>query len=143
MSGRALGPAADGAPTMVIGILQFDVLVRGAESLKDKRRVVCSLKDRLHREHLVSIAEVGMQDVATVARLGLALVGSDGRHVGQTLDRITAKLRSMTDAELGDVTRELIEGRGPEACAPGGADEALDSEMLDRARALGQEGGGW
>ena len=44
---------------MVVGILQFELLVPGATSLKDKRRVVKSVKDRLHREHLVSVAEVG------------------------------------------------------------------------------------
>lgn len=127
---------------MVIGILQFDVLLRGAESLKDKRRVVSSLKDRLHREHLVSIAEVGMQDVHGVARLGLALVGTDGRHVGQTLDRITSKLRGMTDAELGEVTREVIEGSGPEAPTPAPNDDGVGAEMLARARDVGREVGG-
>ncbi len=93
---------------MVIGILQFELLIRGAESLKDKRRVVSSVKDRLHREHLVSIAEVGLQDHMSVARLALALVGSDGKHVGQTLDRITAKLRALHDAELSGVSREVL-----------------------------------
>jgi uncharacterized protein YlxP (DUF503 family) len=93
---------------MVIGILQFELLIRGAESLKDKRRVVSSLKDKLHREHLVSIAEVALQDNMTVARLALALVGSDGKHVGQTLDRITTKLRALHDAELGSITREVL-----------------------------------
>ncbi len=127
---------------MVIGILQFDVLLRGAESLKDKRRVVSSIKDRLHREHLVSIAEVGMQDVHALARLGLALVGTDGRHVGQTLDRITSKLRSMTEAELGEVTREIIEGSGPEASAPAVDDAGVNAEMLARAREISREVGG-
>ena len=118
---------------MVIGILQFDLLIHGAQSLKDKRRVVLSLKDRLHREHLVSVAEVDKQDMLNVARLGLALVGSDGRYVGQTLDRIIAKLRAMTDAELGDVERQVLRGDqlagedGPEA-----GDGGLAAEMLRR-----------
>src|SRR4051812_31477351 len=93
---------------MVLGILQFELLIHGAESLKDKRRVVSSVKDKLHREHQVSVAEVGLQDVLSAARLGLALVGSDGKHVGQILDQITAKLRKLTDAELGEVSREVL-----------------------------------
>jgi len=93
---------------MVIGILQFELLIHGAESLKDKRRVLQSVKDRLHREHLVSVAEVALQERMGVGRLALALVGSDGKHVGQTLDRITAKLRALGDAELGDVSREVL-----------------------------------
>ena len=49
---------------------------------------VRSLKDRLHREHMVSIAEVGLQDTLNVARLGLALVGVGGAVAGVGLWRI-------------------------------------------------------
>lgn len=93
---------------MVVAVLQFEVLVRGSESLKDKRRVVKSLKDRLHREHLVSIAEVAQHDMLNSAVLGLALVGSDGKHVGEQLDGICAKLRQMHDAEVASISREVL-----------------------------------
>lgn len=120
---------------MVIGILQFDVFIDGARSLKDKRRVVVSLKDRLHREHLCSIAEVGDPDRLNHARLGLALVGRDGGHVGKTLDRICAKLRALTDAEVGDIDRQVI---GAEGVVELGDDDAsatdgLRDELLARA----------
>jgi uncharacterized protein YlxP (DUF503 family) len=124
---------------MVVGILQFELLIHGAESIKDKRRVVSSVKDRLHREHQVSVAEVGLQDTMSAARLALALVGSDGRHVGQTLDRITAKLRGLHGAELGDLSREVLhDPRGEDARdqppqGPGaGADGELAAELLER-----------
>lgn len=126
---------------MVIGILQFELLIHGAESLKDKRRVVKSIKDRLHREHQVSVAEVGLLDSPRVARLALALVSGDGRHAGQTLDRITSWLRSRPDAELGDCVREVLHdpsGVEVDGDAAPGADEALISvsrEMLARAGA--------
>ncbi len=94
---------------MILGILQFDLHIHDAQSLKDKRKVVLSVKDRLHREHMVAVAEVAHQDMLNLARLGLAMVGSDGKHVGQTLDRILAKLRQLTDAELGEVSRQVLE----------------------------------
>lgn len=97
---------------MVIGVLQFEVLIPDSSSLKDKRRVVRSLKDRLHREHQVSVAEVAMLDSHTTAILGLACVGSDGRRVSQVLDSITSKLRGMRDGRLGETARELIRGTG-------------------------------
>lgn len=127
---------------MVIGILQFELRIPGAESLKDKRRVVRSLKDRLHREHQVSVAEVGLLDRAGAARMALALVGSDGRHVGQVLDRITARLHALHDAELGDCAREILhDPRGDAAddtaaCEPSceaAGDPTLAAEMLRRA----------
>lgn len=122
-------------------MLQFDLLIHDAQSLKDKRRVVSSLKDRLHREHQVSVAEVALQDNRSIARLGLALVGSDGGYVGQTLDRITAKLRETPDAELGDVSREIIQGAGAEDAPtdPDAHDAAVDAEMLRHAE---EDGGG-
>jgi uncharacterized protein len=123
---------------MVIGILQFELLIHAAESLKDKRRVVSSVKDRLHREHLASVAEVALQDRLDVARLGLALVGTDGKYVGQTLDRITSWLRGLTECELGDVSREVLhDPQGdPDApgAQPGSSDDDLVRRMLDQAR---------
>ena len=125
---------------MVIGILQIELTIPGAESLKDKRRVVKSLKDRLHREHMVSIAEVDALDTPRTARLGLAVVGREGRHIGEVLDRIDAKLRSLHDAQVTAVSREHIHGAGetslPEDDPP--HDEQLDAEMLRRASGSGE-----
>lgn len=125
---------------MIIGIIQFELLIHGSESLKDKRRVVRSVKDRLHREHQVSVAEIATQDSLNVATLGLALVGSDGRHVGEVLDQITAKLRAVPDAELGDTTRELLHGRAGEISGQtpadtDDADDSLDRDLMDQGLA--------
>lgn len=98
---------------MIIGVLQVELDIPGAESLKDKRSVVKSVKDKLHREHLVSVAEVAQQDNITTAILGFALVGSDGRKIGQTLDRICEKLRSLHDADVAATKRHMIRGDAP------------------------------
>jgi uncharacterized protein len=94
--------------TLVLGILQFELLIADPESLKDKRRVVRSVKDRLHREHQVSVAEVAAQDKLNVAVLALACVGTDGSRVGEVLDHVTEKLRSLPDAELGGTSRHIL-----------------------------------
>ncbi len=109
-------------------------MIHDSQSLKDKRRVVRSVKDRLHREHQVSVAEVAAQDTLNLAVMGLALVGTDGRYVGQTLDRITEKLRSLHDAEVGSVTRQLLEGKAYESADEDPLDEeALARELLRHA----------
>lgn len=96
---------------MFVGILQFELLVRGSGSLKDKRRVVKSVKDRLHREHQVSVAEVGALEDHTLAIMGLAVVTNSAKYANDVLDHITAKLRGLIDAELGDTRREIISGQ--------------------------------
>lgn len=95
---------------MVLGILQFELLIPGSQSLKDKRRIVRSVKDRLHREHMVSVAEVAALDKLNVAVMALACVGRDGARVGEVLDAVTNKLRALHDAHLGDVSRQIIHG---------------------------------
>ena len=126
---------------MVIGILQFQVLVHGGASLKDKRRVVSSIKDRLHREHMVSVAEVGDLESLNSSVMGLALVGNDGAYVSGVLDRILAKLRAHTDCEIGDTSREILHGSqvlsgGPAASPVPESDPALREEMMRYAAGL-------
>lgn len=122
---------------MVVGVLQFDLLIAGAESLKDKRRVVRSVKDRLHREHQVSVAEVAAQDRMDVAVMAIALVSSEGRRAGEVLDTIENKLRKLLDAEVGSVSRQILHGSEITEPASTGRDTGLDEEML--ARGLGAQ----
>jgi uncharacterized protein len=125
---------------MVIGILQFELLIHDAESLKDKRRVVNSVKDRLHREHMVAVAEVDGLESLTTAVMGLACVGNDGKRIADVLDRITAKLRGLTGAEMGDCRRELLYGVSPETIvAPPEEPDSLVQEMIDRLGSAGVE----
>lgn len=116
---------------MIIGLLHFELLIHGSESLKDKRSVVKSVKDRLHREHMVAVAEVASQDILNQAILALTLVGTDGQKIGATLDRITEKLRGLRDAELGFAQRELIRpGRTDTPQAEELDEESLADELL-------------
>jgi hypothetical protein len=94
---------------MKIALLEFGLFITDSSSLKDKRRVVKSLKDRLHREHMVSVAEVALQDNLSVARLGLAAVGTDAKYLSGVLDRILEKVKSTDGGQLGEVRREVFD----------------------------------
>lgn len=69
---------------MVVSMLQFIIEMPEAFSLKDKRRVVRSLKDRLGRKYKISISEVDLQASITYAQLGAALV-SNSRQFGESV----------------------------------------------------------
>lgn len=120
---------------MVIGVLQVELAILGAESIKDKRRVVHSLRDRLHREHLVSVAEVGDPDRADRARLAIALAGTDGRRVGGVLDAVAGKIRGAIGAEVVSSRRQIIREEQIADLAPAEEVdvEAIDAEMLAHA----------
>lgn len=94
---------------MRVALLQFELFVDGSTSLKDKRRVVKSLKDRLHREHLVSVAEVGSHDILNRAEIGIAAVSHDPVYLASLLDRIITKLNQLTEARLGRLERAVVD----------------------------------
>ncbi len=92
---------------MVVGVLRFRLAIYAALSLKDKRRVVKSLKDRLAGRHNVSIAEVDDLDHRQAATLGVALVANEGRFVQSALARIVDEVRAYPHAALLDYDIEL------------------------------------
>ncbi len=96
---------------MILGVLQVELVIDGSQSLKDKRRVVASLKDRLHREHQVSVAEVDSQDDPRRAVLGIALAASSVPVCQSVLDHVLGKIRESRDCVLSDHQQEIITGR--------------------------------
>jgi uncharacterized protein len=127
---------------MIVGVLQAELRIHWAESLKDKRTVARSLKDRLHRSHQVSVAEVGAQDVHNALLLGIAAAGSSGAHIAGMLDSIERKLGTLDDAELVSCQREIMHGWAGElaGAAFSAVEEAsLGQEMLARAAADEQD----
>jgi len=93
---------------MNVGILQVALLVRSAHSLKEKRRVVKSLKERLRQAFNVSIAEVGSQDVWQSADLGVAAVGTDVKFVNQVLSQVMNHIEAERDVEVVDSQMEIL-----------------------------------
>ncbi|MDQ7819925.1 MAG: DUF503 domain-containing protein [Armatimonadota bacterium] len=73
---------------MVIGVLQVELTLPASHSLKDKRRLVKSLLDRLHNEFNVAAAEVDAQDDHRHAHLAVTCVSTDARHANRILSRI-------------------------------------------------------
>lgn len=95
---------------MVVGILQIELRIEWSESLKDKRRVLSSLKDRLHREHQVSVAEVGQLEDHRVAVLGIAMASNSAPYCRSVLDKIVDKLRRARDCVLSDHQVQVLTG---------------------------------
>ncbi|NQU75609.1 MAG: DUF503 domain-containing protein [Planctomycetes bacterium] len=72
----------------VVGVLHLELMIGDATSLKDKRRVVKSFKDRLRSRHNVSVAEVDFLDSHRHAGLAVAMVGNDARYVKGALQQV-------------------------------------------------------
>ncbi|MBN2737728.1 MAG: DUF503 domain-containing protein [Spirochaetales bacterium] len=69
---------------MTVSLLQILMEIPDCPSLKDKRRVVKSIKDKLIHRYKVSAAEVDLQDSHSFAQIGAALV-SNSKDFGEKI----------------------------------------------------------
>ena len=93
---------------MHVGVLQVEISIPDAMSLKDKRQVVKSLKDRIAHGHNVSIAEVGALDEHRRSIIGMAMVSNDKRYVEGALSKLVDFIRMTPQASLIDYQTELL-----------------------------------
>ena len=85
---------------MIVGVCTIELFIPDSQSLKDKRQVLLSLKDRLRDKFNLSVAEIDGQNVWQRAVLGLACVANDGRYVNQVLDQAQNLIRGNPAVEI-------------------------------------------
>jgi uncharacterized protein len=93
---------------MTVGVLQFEVTIPDAFSLKDKRRAIKSLKDRIAHRHNVSIAEVGALDEHRRSVIAIAMVSNDSRYVESALSKLVDFVRLTPNVSLIDFQIDLL-----------------------------------
>lgn len=93
---------------MRIGLVTVKIGIPAAQSLKDKRSVLRSLKDRVRQEINVSVAELGEQERWQVAELGFATVAATSEVVQQRIAAIDHFLHRDPRYHLVDIHTELL-----------------------------------
>ena len=93
---------------MIVGVLNMQVSVFDAMTLKDKRSVIKSLKDRIANKFNVSIAEVGYNDSIRTSLLGVAMVANESRFVESALSSVVEFVRRMPKLSLIDFHIERV-----------------------------------
>ncbi len=120
---------------MFVGVMRFSIQIVGARSLKDKRSVVRSFKERVQARLRVSIAEVGALDHPQHATFGVAVVSNEAAVCDQVLADVAHVAGTLADAVLTDRATEIVPfgegGRGVQ----GGIEQALERD--------GEEGEPW
>lgn len=91
----------------VVASQTWNLSLPGCSSLKEKRSVVRSLKDRLQARFHLSVAETGEQDTLTRAELSVALAASDRRVAESVLDRADRLVHETGRALVLDTRREF------------------------------------
>lgn len=85
---------------MVVAIARAEFHLPTARSLKDKRRFLKSLVDRLHNRLRISIAETGHQDLWQRTEVGLAFVHADRTVAERKLEEIHRLFEDQAEAQL-------------------------------------------
>jgi len=93
---------------VIIGILQLELRISESHSLKEKRMVLKSLKDRLRQRFNISISEIGLQDAWQGAVLGIASIGTDKSYVNGLLSTILDWVAAHRSVELVSSHMEIL-----------------------------------
>jgi uncharacterized protein YlxP (DUF503 family) len=113
---------------MFVGVSRLVLQIPGSRSLKDRRQVVKSFKERVRARFPLSISEVGDLERHQVATLGAVTVARDAAYCTSVLSKLTDAASSLPDAVLSDVRTEIIPfGSGGEGIQGGIESRALDT----------------
>ena len=87
-------------PDMPIGLLTLEIHIADAQSLKDKRQVLRSLKDRLRAHFNVAVAELEHQELWQRSRVGVVSISGDGKHLEESMETIAAESERVLGRDL-------------------------------------------
>lgn len=93
---------------MTIGVVYIELLIPGARSLKDRRRVIKSLKQLLRNRFNCSVAEIGDKELWGRANLAACVISDDGRFVNTQLNEIVTFASRKGDAEMVHYEIEML-----------------------------------
>jgi hypothetical protein len=83
-------------------------MIFDAQSLKQKRTVLRSVKDRLRNQFNISVAEIGSNDKWQIGELGIAAVGNNGRFVNSVMEEVKNFLNSNPAIRIIDAEIDII-----------------------------------
>ena len=93
---------------MIAGLLTIQIRLHGMGSLKDKRRIVKSLTDRIKAKFNFSVAEVAANDSKAQAVIGLATVANDTPFINKQLDTVINFIQRDGRFYVGKIEREIF-----------------------------------
>ncbi|HKW88336.1 MAG TPA: DUF503 domain-containing protein [Candidatus Acidoferrales bacterium] len=85
---------------MPIGLVTLEIHIPDARSLKDKRQVLRSLKDKLRAHFNVAVAELDHQDTWQRSQVGVVSISSDASHLEQSLAEVLAASEDVLGRDL-------------------------------------------
>lgn len=85
---------------MVIGFLSLEIFLPYSQSLKDKRRVLNTLRDRVRSRFNAAFAELDFQDKWQRSRIGIVTLNSQKSLVDEVLQKICRDVEGNLEGEI-------------------------------------------
>ena len=85
---------------MYVAVIEAELHIPAANSLKAKRKVLHSMRNRLHARHRVSIAEIEHHDLWQRTTLGIAAVHATYADAEKTSHRLRRLVEATPETSL-------------------------------------------
>ena len=93
---------------MPVGLLTLELHIPDAQSLKDKRQVLRSLKDKLRREFNVAVSELEHHDTWQRSVVGIVTLSNEEKHVKEVLQKVLDEADRILGSSLINQAVEII-----------------------------------
>jgi uncharacterized protein len=93
---------------MIVGLCIVELHIPDSGSLKGKRQVIKSIKDRIRQNYNVSVAEIDGHDLWQRVVLGIACIGVEKRYLNGVLDKVINMLQANHTVELLKYNMEFL-----------------------------------
>lgn len=93
---------------MIIGTLKIEFRLHGISSIKEKRGIANSLKQKLKNKFNVALSEIDGQDNLQTLQLALVTVSTESKRVQSTLNKALAMIEGVGVDEIVDVRTEVF-----------------------------------
>ena len=93
---------------MWVGLLKLDLFFPHSHSLKEKRKILRQIKDKVWAKYKVSVHEVNFHDKWQRATLGVALVNCETQMIESLLNQVMDYIDNLCLGEVIDSISEII-----------------------------------
>jgi hypothetical protein len=93
---------------MPVGLLTLDLHIADAQSLKDKRQVLRSLKDKLRQKFNVAVAEMDHHDAWQRSVVGVVTLANEEKYVREVLQKVLDEADEILGSLLVNQAIEIV-----------------------------------
>ncbi len=93
---------------MIVGVVRFELHLPEVGSLKDKRKILLSVKDRIKNKFNVSVAELEDNDLWQKSVIGAAVISNDKTHANAVLSKVIDLVENRPEVVVTDIQMDWL-----------------------------------